>query len=289
MKRQRLVIDETGETWPPAKKRLRLEVGQVVVRPSDDVPLGLVPEIWTHHIMPQLVADDYTVRTGVMLRRTTRWLAHHVELIARHECNRCDGHSNVFCDWIRLYGMECHRFIRDGQLSALCWATNPQETPCSTGVRYAHKLAAQQILEDMGVAAFDRFRAVHKFRVGTRLVKRVVELGNARLLRWCIEQSRCLRGLKIVTLVQLAIARGNWELFAMLLAEVQRVNVIHSDGGPALLDSLRAALDRSPLAVAAVLQFQNRKLRDIKLGGHHHQQLRDPLLKLAAALNQYTV
>jgi hypothetical protein len=45
---------------------------------SDDVPCGLVGEMWTQEIVPLLVHQGWALLTPVRIRRTCRWFARNI-------------------------------------------------------------------------------------------------------------------------------------------------------------------------------------------------------------------
>jgi hypothetical protein len=188
-----------------------------------------------------------------MLRRTTRWLAHHVHVpICLNPRPRYE--ERVQCAWYKAYATECYAFLKDGHIGALCWQTTCRYDVCDYNGDI-HSKVAEKLLEMGDIATFDRFRAVHDFIPARfNIVKLIVKLGNTRLLQWWlsfpynVEQIRMHKG----CILALALEYENWEIVSILLPHAASF-LIHSLDQEILTRLLRAA--RRSLAVFDALDL----------------------------------
>lgn len=284
--KRKLVIDDT-EDWPPAPKRLRVDLsvmGVVQVRPCDDVPLGLVADMWTGQIVSVLIADGYACRTLVMLRRTCRWLAHHVTAAAVPVCS--DQKQHV-CAWISAYEAECRAFLAGGHTLALGWQITTS-WPCNRNWDKVHRDIAHACLVQGNIEAFERVCRAATVMTTRDTMRLAINLGNASVVHTCLKR---VQGYDFARFLAQALAAEKWSILSILvkaIGETDWHSCLHSLPA-SFITHLAHAAARSPVALAAAFDMQNHLLRFAKLGGSRYKEIRGPLLDLARLINRHAV
>jgi hypothetical protein len=280
MKRSLVIDESSGATWPPRLKRLRPAV--VTLRPSDDGALGLLADVWFAHIFPSLIESGYACRTLVMLRRTTRWLAHHV--IAPNISEDDDDGR----DWLDLYNIESHTFLFDGHVAALGWRIKvPPRLARFNEVQDG--LLYLSLMQNNIEAFFSICRSAF-VRPSESTTRRAIRMGSPTILLHCLVNGQNVPASMSVFL-QDAIDQKAWPLAELLARRVDRRDSAECIRGlPArFIQSLTDAITESPLALSAAVEVQNYVLRYAKLdAAPSYEDYNAPFIRLAAAIHAHT-